>query len=30
MQTLLIIEDDPAILLGLKKNLAYEGYRVLT
>ena len=30
MQTLLIIEDDPAILLGLKKNLSFEGYRVLT
>jgi len=30
VQTLLIIEDDPAILLGLKKNLSYEGYRVLT
>jgi len=30
VQTLLIIEDDPAILLGLKKNLSFEGYRVLT
>ncbi len=30
MQTILIIEDDPAILLGLKKNLSYEGYTVLT
>ncbi len=30
MQTVLIIEDDPAISLGLKKNLKYEGYEVLT
>jgi DNA-binding response OmpR family regulator len=30
MQTILIIEDDPAILLGLKKNLSYEGYAVVT
>jgi DNA-binding response OmpR family regulator len=30
VQTLLIIEDDPAISLGLKKNLAFEGYRDLT
>ncbi len=30
METVLIIEDDPAILLGLKKNLKYEGYEVLT
>lgn len=30
METVLIIEDDPAILLGIKKNLQYEGYEVLT
>jgi two-component system, OmpR family, alkaline phosphatase synthesis response regulator PhoP len=30
LQTLLIIEDDPAIMLGLRKNLSYEGYRVVT
>jgi DNA-binding response OmpR family regulator len=30
LQTLLIIEDDPAIQLGLRKNLSYEGYRVIT
>ncbi len=27
---LLIVEDDPSILYGLKHNLAYEGYEVLT
>lgn len=27
---ILIIEDDPAILFGLKHNLRYEGYEVLT
>jgi two-component system, OmpR family, alkaline phosphatase synthesis response regulator PhoP len=29
MQTILVVEDDPAILLGLAKNLSYEGFRVL-
>ncbi|MHC4470398.1 MAG: response regulator transcription factor, partial [Planctomycetota bacterium] len=29
METILVIEDDPSILLGLRKNLEYEGYRVL-
>lgn len=27
---LLIVEDDPSILHGLKHNLAYEGYEVMT
>jgi len=30
METVLIIEDDPSILLGLQKNLKFEGYDVLT
>jgi two-component system alkaline phosphatase synthesis response regulator PhoP len=30
METVLIIEDDPAITIGLKKNLKYEGYEVMT
>ena len=30
METILVIEDDPAISLGLTKNLRYEGYEVLT
>lgn len=30
METILLIEDDPAIALGLKKNLRFEGYEVLT
>jgi len=30
MQTILIIEDDISILEGLKDNLEFEGYRVLT
>lgn len=30
METILLIEDDPAIALGLQKNLRYEGYEVLT
>jgi DNA-binding response OmpR family regulator len=30
MQTILIIEDDISILRGLKDNLEYEGYHVLT
>lgn len=29
METILIIEDDPSILLGLEKNLRFEGYHVL-
>ena len=29
METILIIEDDPSILLGLQKNLEFEGYQVL-
>ena len=29
METILVIEDDPAISLGLQKNLKYEGYDVL-
>jgi DNA-binding response OmpR family regulator len=29
-ETVLIIEDDPALMRGLKDNFAYEGYRVLT
>lgn len=28
-ETILIIEDDPSILLGLEKNLKYEGFKVL-
>ncbi|MDH3591938.1 MAG: response regulator, partial [Planctomycetota bacterium] len=27
--TILVIEDDPAIRLGLKKSLAFEGYTVI-
>ena len=30
METILIIEDDKSILLGLEKNLKFEGYTVLT
>ena len=30
METILVIEDDPAISLGLQKNLKYEGYDVLS
>ncbi|MBE0680255.1 MAG: response regulator transcription factor [Bacteroidales bacterium] len=30
METILIIEDDISILRGLKDNLEYEGYRVIT
>ncbi|MBI4617697.1 MAG: response regulator transcription factor [Planctomycetes bacterium] len=30
VETILIVEDDPAILLGLEKNLRYEGYQVLS
>lgn len=29
METILIIEDDPSILLGLEKNLKFEGYQVV-
>ena len=29
METILVIEDDPSILLGIRKNLEYEGYKVL-
>ena len=29
MESILVIEDDPSILLGLKKNLEFEGYSVL-
>ena len=29
METILVVEDDPAILLGLAKNLSFEGFRVL-
>jgi len=27
---ILVVEDDPAILLGIQKNLAFEGYEVVT
>ena len=30
MSTILVIEDDPAILRGLADNLKYESYEVLT
>ena len=30
METVLIIEDDPAMLRGLKDNFEYKGYNVLT
>jgi len=30
METILVIEDDRSIALGLEKNLRFEGYRVLT
>ncbi|MFH1422604.1 MAG: response regulator transcription factor [Planctomycetota bacterium] len=30
MKKILIVEDDPAILLGLEKNLRFEGYQVIT
>ncbi len=29
-ESILIIEDDPSILLGLEKNLKFEGYNILT
>jgi DNA-binding response OmpR family regulator len=28
--TILVVEDDPAIAMGLRKNLGFEGYGVLT
>ena len=30
METILIVEDDPAMLTGLKDNFSYKGYKVLT
>ena len=30
MKTILVIEDDISILRGLKDNLEYEGYTVIT
>ena len=30
MSVVLIVEDDPAILLGLEDNLRFEGHEVLT
>ena len=30
VETVLIVEDDPSIRLGLQKNLKFEGYDVLT
>ena len=30
MKTILVIEDDVSILRGLKDNLKFEGYEVLT
>ena len=30
METILIIEDDPTMLRGLKDNFEFEGYRVQT
>jgi DNA-binding response OmpR family regulator len=29
METILVVEDDPAIRLGLVRNLGFEGYRVV-
>lgn len=29
MTKILVVEDDPAILLGIEKNLAFEGYEVV-
>ena len=29
-ETILIIEDDPAMLRGLKDNFTFKGYRALT
>jgi DNA-binding response OmpR family regulator len=30
VETILVVEDDPSIRLGMEKNLSYEGYRVVT
>jgi DNA-binding response OmpR family regulator len=30
METILVVEDDPSIRLGIQRNLAFEGYRVVT
>ena len=30
METVLIVEDDPSMLTGLKDNFAFKGYKVLT
>jgi len=30
MQTVLIVEDDPTMLIGLKDNFEFKGYKVLT
>ncbi|HSR87357.1 MAG TPA: response regulator transcription factor, partial [Pontiella sp.] len=30
METVLIVEDDPAMLTGLKDNFTYKGYKVVT
>ena len=30
MESILVVEDDPSIRLGLQRNLSYEGYRVVT
>ncbi|HUT47476.1 MAG TPA: response regulator, partial [Sedimentisphaerales bacterium] len=30
METILIVEDDPTMLRGLKDNFEFKGYRVLT
>lgn len=30
METILIVEDDPAMLTGLKDNFTYKGYKVVT
>ncbi len=30
METILVVEDDPAMLRGLKDNFEFKGYHVLT
>ena len=30
MDTILVVEDDPSIRLGIQRNLSFEGYRVVT
>jgi DNA-binding response OmpR family regulator len=30
METILIVEDDPTMLRGLKDNFEFKGYRVVT